>query len=267
MKLIVANYPEPSIWNYDHGKVTRFNVDLFEEHDLCYESTEFKMFLPLEVQLKIFSYLFNLYIETRNFDLVCELVTVNTLVAKQIYNQIFGKSDQTLVAKTTRVIHTMSICQQIYEYFLCAKRCNTYSAIRLIREPDPIEPTNLRIWEFNHGMGIDELRGIIYDQDNNIFNIDLGRNYGTQVWITGTYCDGLWDCSDIQTPIINIILSDQNDILLSTEDRLKKNKSVQAFASILRQAYGPRTAINFMIREDNDEDNPFLTMSNYFYSF
>lgn len=266
MNILIATEPLTTLWEYKQGYVKKIKIDLFTEHDCCYPGEDFKMYLPMELQLRVLYYLLDIYLETRNFDLICELVSTCKLYAKQIYNYIFGKSKQSLNNKISQTIRILNICQKIYDYYLSSNLSYIYAGVKLVGTN--CENGNLNIWEYDQGISAVELNGVIYDDGGDVFSIDVGENYGSQVWITGYYSDkdGYYKCTDIQTPVINIILCDEYDVLMASEKRLKNNTSINTFANLLRKAFGTRTSINFMIRQDEDYDNIFITNSNIFYS-
>lgn len=267
MKLLFSSIPEPRVWEYDNGSVTPLYFETFDDDYLCTDDNiEYDLRFPLEIQLEIFKHLLDIYIRSRNFELVLDLIQVSKPVCNHIYTCIFKKSQASLISKAKRLIQTFNICQRIHDYYITSKRVYPFSAISLVRESINLKDP-LHIWDFHFGYSIKQQPGIITDEEADAEQVVIGPNHGDTLWIRGEWDDVFFNCQELNIPIINIILSDYFKVLIPSESSIKNCSSVVRFAALLRKAYGARVSINFMVREDSDADNPFTTTSDLFYSF
>lgn len=267
MKLLFSSIPQPRVWEYHNGVISPVDFETFDDDYLCTcDDIDYDLKFPLEIQLEIFKHLLDLYIRTRNFELVLDLIQVSKPVCDLIYKTVFKKSSRSLIEKAKRLIQTFNICQRIHDYYITSKRLFPFSAISLVRESINLKDP-LQIWDFHFGYSIKQQPGIITDEESEAEQVIVGPNHGDTLWIRGEWEDSFFNCEELNIPIINIILSDYFKVLIPTESSIKNCSSIIRFSALLRKAYGPRVSINFMVRNDYDVDNVFVTSSDLFYSF
>ena len=266
MKLLISHLPRTTIWEYKDGSAKVIDFETFDEEELC-PATDLRvsMKLPCEIQLMVVKHLLDLYLVTRNFDLCIDLLFVSRSVALYMYRSIFGLSNQPLSVKIGRLVKVFTICQNIHDLYITERPRHLYSCVGLGRS---VSSKPLAIWDFYEDCSVKEVMGLIYDSEPEIQQINLGSTYGSNVWLSGEWGERFFDCTYIQTPIISIILYDSHATLLASVSNIRNNRSINCFAKLLRKIYGPLTAVNFMIRDNEyDLENPFITASTTFFSF
>ena len=266
MKLLITQPVTSYFWLLEGRQVKKLHFRDYFDHDLCQPIDVIDMPLPWEISSTILAYLFQIYLNTFNFDLAADLLFTRKEFIKQIYAEIYPKALVSPTEKFRRILGTLELLETVHETYITVIRQRQYSVLKLVRHGDPSVDTLVNPWDFCFDAFIEPLTGIISPPGDPTETHAVGPCYGDQVWIKGRWSNGVFNCTRLATPIINIKFTDIFDSLAMDYQHLKSNPNFTSFFKLLKYVYGPNTAIHVMVREAS-EFNPFISHSNTFISY
>ncbi len=263
MDLLITQGEISSIWQVEKDRrATRLEFASFGERDLCTSSCFLRSIaLPLELVEKILLWLFRLYLKTWNFDLCIDLLLFSRSFTGVLYRAIYqGCSNISFMRQYSRLCRTFYILENIYEDYLAVEGHLNYHCVKL---------TSMRSvgskhqpWDFNHRVMVQPIVGNVVDLTDTQIQVRYGKCYGETVWLSGNYRRGVFKANVLKTPVINLMMVDVFDSLI--HDTQGFNDHYFCFFRLLKRAFGERTALFVMVKEDADLDNPFITRSDLF---
>lgn len=265
MKLLISKSTPTAFFEIENNnQIRRLHFPNYFEQDLCQPTLTICKRLPWELVSNILGYLFKIYLETFNFDLACDLLLVKKDFLKQVYRSIYGRSTVHYFEKYRRLSNTLYILSEIHDTYITVLGQRDFCILKLVRTGDPMINTHLNPWDFTFDFFIEPLAGFVSKPGVKTEMHRVGPTYGNQVWVTGKWRDGIFNCDKISTPVINLKFTNIYEVIQHTASNI--NSRFEAFFELVRETYGPLCAINVMI-QPQDDINPFVSNSTSFISF
>lgn len=265
MDLIVSKGEISSIWQVNRDRrASRLEFQKFGERDLCPSSCFLRsVVLPIEILERILLILFKHYLKTWNFDLCIDLLGFSRGFTGLIYRLIYGQNRLLFYRQYSRLHRTFQILENIYENYLSVEGPLKYHCVKLVS----MRPAGSRHqpWDFLHRAQIQPIVGTVVDLTNTQLQVKYGNCYGETVWMSGYYHRGIFRADVLKTPVINLMFVDVFDTLI--HDAASINNNYHCFIDLLKRAFGPRSVVFLMVKEEVDAENPFISRSDLFLEF
>ena len=264
MDLLITKDSPSTVWQLVGDKVTQIRFPNYYDHDLVPPGPYFEMHFPWEITSKILLELFKVYLQTYNFDLAIELMSVNKDFVRQMYLSIYGRAPVDEMIKRERLTLTLAMYEAIHDQYISVIRQKQFSIFKMVRRGDPSLKIPVEPWEFCFDCFIEPLSGIVCGPDDPCEVFTVGSCYGDQLWLYGGWRKGVFECSRMSTPVINLKFVDIFDVLKLNCETIKSNKRFSRFFALLKFAYGKHSCINVMVQDG--ELSPFVSNTRTFYS-
>lgn len=266
MQLLITKSKPSGFFKLENNQITQLVFPNFHEHDLCQPKITCRLHLPWEICSKILGYLFEIYLKTFNFDLASDLLFVKKDLIYLIYKSVYGDSQVHWTEKYRRLSNTLYILAEIHDTYLSVIQRQPYSVFKLVRTGDPHLEAYLNPWDFTFDFFIEPSIGVIAYAEERVEVHSVGPLYGNQVWASGSWRNGIFNCFKLSTPIINLKFVNIYDVLQLSGQRISSNRNFASFFELIRKVYGPYSAVHVMI-QPADEINPFISDSDEFIRF
>jgi hypothetical protein len=237
--LVSASNPK-IIWEVQaQNKIVRLK---FPEHRQTYiNDLGVDLFLPLPWELveQVLIDVFLIYLRTYNFNLLAKLMTLNKRVSTLLYHIIdYRPCDD--VAKCIRISRIIRMLSVIHNDYVDVLNIDRYPAI-VFRHCSSfgsmLDSESINVWDFRENSLIINVPRL---RHTNVYQVRVGDFNGDTVWLNGTMDEGIIKNSSIFFPVINIVFTDCDDLIIhGFEDRLAGLKR------LLRLVYGNDTLVNF----------------------
>jgi hypothetical protein len=265
MKVLVTNnsYGSPIIWEYDEGEVERMDLIDFNTHIMLIDQGPELGWLPLDLYEIIINQVMADRLATRNFGLAFELLTINRRTLFMFYYQIYGSKTVSTRVMLAQLSRTFELGEAFYEQYLAAPNptssgLNAVSLTRLgsLRYNPKFEP-----WDF---MPVADIQRVTVSDEDSLEGIHIfpGQFHGDTVWIHGEEDNGIYNVKKLHHPVFLIILCDFTYALIPTRQTI--NNNWYKFCEFMRQAFGPNTGFYFMVKHQQDVQNPFIETTELF---
>ena len=263
MKLVISKGDQASIWEVvGKEQATRLHFTNFEEQDLLQPSKVISYDLPREIVDQIMNHLLQIYLETFNFGFCQDLLLYSRSFTRFLYRQIYGQNNSSFKVIYHRLLNTFNVLEAIYDYYLTEKASELQSCIKLMSIKEP--GGRHRPWHFIHHPIIGVIEGLVIDLTENYEHVLTGPNYGNYVYLQGRHRNGLFYSGKIRTPVLNLVMVDIFDTLV--HDLSGVHPTFLGFFNLLKRAFGKNTGV-FVMLQQLEEQNPFVTQSDLFFEF
>ena len=264
MKLIISKGNPASIWRVVGDQIAhRLHFRNFEEQDLCFSTTYLHHInLPVEIVDQVLKHLFQIYLETYNFDLCQDLLLFSRSFTRSLYRDIYGEDKSKFDIAYHRLLNTFHILENIYDEYLTAPVLEQHTCIKLTSAKigDRHRP-----WHFTTRIVVGMIRGLVVDMTEDYEFAQVGPHYGNFVYMQGRYIGhGLFNAGMIKTPVLNLVFVDEFDTLIPSLSGL--DSSYLGFFDLLKRAFGKNTGVFVMVQQTEDA-SPFVTRSDIFFEF
>ena len=264
MDLLITQGPSSTLWKVEKDKrATRIYFPQFGERDLCPSAYLLRTIpLPVELVEKILLLLIREYLKTWNFDLCSDLLLFSHSFTSNLYRQIYpGGSRAGFFKQYHRLYRTFIILENLYDQYLSMPYDLEYACVKMTS----VKPKGgcHKPWDFIHDIVITPDVGTLIDLTETQFTIQHGPNYGDNVWLSGNYIDGgIFRAKEIFAPAINIMMVDVFDTLI--HDAHGFNHYFYSFFELIKLCFGRNMGLFVMVKEEDDDHNPFITRSDLF---
>lgn len=263
MQLLITKGSESSIWQVTgKDQATRLYFKDYEDHEILQPVDVRSINLPHEIVDLILLQVFQIYLESNNFDLCQDLLLYSRSFTRCLYRQIYGQTVASFKTIYHRLLNTFHILESIYDNYLTEKVLEINTCIKLTSVKPPYG--RHRPWHFTHKLVIGKLDGLVIDLTENYEYVLTGPCYGNYVYLQGKHKNGLFYTGKIRTPVLNLIMVDVFDTLV--HDLGGVHASYVGFFNLLKRAFGSNTAV-FVMLQNFSELNPFVTQSDLFFEF
>jgi hypothetical protein len=254
MELLITRSTVPHFYHLEDGDCYKLEFENFGEHEIGQPTWTLKKSFPWEIMTQILHYLFYTHLSDHNYDLAASLCHVNRQFCKEIYNCVYGRSIISDVTRVKRISGTMYTLERIHDDYITMPRVSMYTACRIIKSGIV---TKYAPWCLVLDCFSVPISGVVTRDHEPIKQFEIGSLNGDVVWLTGDYDkNGVFKCSRLKHPIINLEICNYADDNQITSLFLKRNKPFMQFVKLLIKCYGINTGIHVMFN-DEEEGNPF----------
>jgi hypothetical protein len=267
MEFLVTGDAFKTFWKYKDGTVRRHNFPKYEYIELATRSTtDYSFDLPLELRIVIMKRMFTSLLISRNFELAFDLCCVSKDFAMIVYRQIYGRDSIDAMEGLRRLVRTFYLIESIDDEYLSKENLEDFTRVGLkLTSRYPSLANRIRpLVPWDHVFQMIELVDGIVDDSGDLTTHTTGEYYGDIVWSFGNHEEGIFKVSTLMHPIICIMLVDHTGNLTSTEKKFRRCAHFHGFVKLLRYIYGNQAGIYFMVKDNNNMDNPFITHTELF---
>jgi hypothetical protein len=264
MKLVISKGNPASIWKVVGGQIAhRLHFKDYEEQDLCFSTCYIEQInFPVEIVDLILKHLFQIYLETFNFDLCQDLLLFSRSFTRSLHREIYGEDRPSFMTSYHRLLNTFHILENIYDEYLTAPVLEQHTCIKLTSVK--VCGERHRPWHFTQEVVVGMIQGLVVDLTEDYEYACVGPHYGNFVYLQGRYKNGLFNAGAIKTPVLNLVFVDSVDTLIPSLSGL--HHSYLGFFKLLKRAFGKHTGV-FVMVQTTEDTNPFVTRSDLFFEY
>ena len=261
MQLLITSSNPTTFWQLQGSTASQLKLTDLGYYCLGSLGPDIENTLPEDLAEPILVRLFLVYLRKRDFAQALELATVNKYFMKRIYKIIFQKEDLPVKEMYKRLARTFLFCDAVDEYLVSERSISTNYCLRINRPGTTYRP--VLPWQFGKYAVKEPMQSGFFRGPEPLKTYNVGPLVGDIVWINGETHRGITKAKEFYHPVINIVLCDGADTLLTSAEDLESCRYMKWATKLLYFIYGPSAIINYMVKED---DNPFVVSTESFIS-